>query len=229
MNLALLPGMDGTGSLFEPFVACAPGGYKMTPLSLRQEPYLSYADQAEHLLSRIGDEDTIIVAESYSGRVAYEIAQQKVANIKHIVFAASFLTRPSALARIAPLLPPQLLKSGAVPSPILGKLAFGRARTGALTDHLRESLAKVDSAVLRHRLRQISTLQLPERKIDIPCTYIRPGDDRLVSPQAVEVFKNICVELTIREVEGSHFILQTNPRECWKIVREIAQPPESGH
>ncbi|MCW8128242.1 alpha/beta fold hydrolase [Microbulbifer halophilus] len=228
MNILLLPGMDGTGSLFEPFVACVPGGYKVTPLSLRQEPCLSYADQAAHALSRIGDDDTIIVAESYSGRIAYEIAQKQISNIRHIVFAASFLTKPSALARIAPLLPPQLLKSGLVPSPIIGKLAFGRASTRALTDRLKESLGKVDNAVLRHRLRQVSTLQVPGQKIDIPCTYIRPKDDKLVSPRAAEFFKSVCPDLAIREVEGSHFVLQSNPRECWEVIQKVAQPLIAG-
>ncbi len=220
--------MDGTGSLFEPFVACAPSGYEVTPLPLRQEPYLSYMDQAEHILSGIGSEDIIIVAESYSGRIAYEIARKQIANIRHIVFAASFLSGPSALARIAPLLPPQILKSRVIPSPILGKLAFGRARSKALTALLKESLNKVDNSVLHHRLKQISKLRLPDRKIDIPCTYIRPRSDRLVSPRAIKTFKKVCPDLAIRELEGCHFILQTNPHECWKIVQKIARLLISG-
>ncbi|MFC6631843.1 alpha/beta fold hydrolase [Microbulbifer taiwanensis] len=124
MNLALLPGMDGTGLLFEPFLVHAPASFKVTPLSLRQDPHLSYADQAEHILSKLESENTIIVAESYSGRVAYEIAQLQPERIKHIVFAASFLSRPSTLAGIASLLPLQLLKNGFTPSAIIGRVAF---------------------------------------------------------------------------------------------------------
>ncbi len=215
--------MDGTSLLFEPLIAHVPAGFKVTPLSLRQEPYLSYTDQAEHILSKIESENTIIVAESYSGRVAYDIAQIQPERIKHIVFAASFLTRPSTLARIAPFLPLQLLKNGIIPSPIIGRLAFGRDRSNRLTELLEASLHQVDTAVLRHRLKQISTLQIPTKTIEIPCTYIRARSDNLVSAKAVESFKDICSNLTIREVAGSHFILQTNPRACWKAIREIAQ------
>jgi len=215
--------MDGTGLLFEPFMAYAPAGFKVIPLSLRQEPHLSYSDQAEHILSKIGSGKTVIVTESYSGRVAYEIAQKSPERIKHIVFAASFLSRPSALARLAPLLPLQLLKSGITPSPIIGRLAFGRDRSDRLTELLEESLHQVDNTVLRHRLKQVSTLQLPAKKIEIPCTYIRAKSDNLVSSKAVESFKEICPNLSIKEVEGGHFILQTNPRDCWQAIREIAQ------
>ncbi len=55
MKIVLLPGMDGTGVLFEPFLELTPAGIEVISLPLIQSPKYDYADHAKHVMSQIGD------------------------------------------------------------------------------------------------------------------------------------------------------------------------------
>ena len=46
LKIVLLPGLDGTGKLFAPFLKIAPAGIELLPIKLVQKP-ISYKEQAE--------------------------------------------------------------------------------------------------------------------------------------------------------------------------------------
>lgn len=223
MKVVLIPGMDGTAILFDPLVEQAPAGVEVLRLSLVQSPDTGYQEQARDVIARIGEEPIILVAESYSGMIAYQMLRMECKNIRHVVFAASFISRPSWMAAIARYAPVAVLKSRTIPKSLVGKVLFGRFSSDALVDSFYRSLLSVESGVISHRLRQIATLEEPTIPIKVPCTYIRPRSDRLVSKRSIEPFKNLCEKLSICEVEGTHFVLQTNPQACWQIIQRAGE------
>ena len=223
MKVVLIPGMDGTGFLFAPFIEVAPAGIEVISLPLLQRADADYDDQAKHIIASIGEEPIVLVAESYSGMVAYSMLKMGLPNIRHIVFAASFLGRPSALALWARHIPVALLKSNIVPKFILSKLLFGHFRKEKLVSLFDKALHAVSSETLSFRLNQIAMLPNPSIPIDIPCTYIRPTGDNLVSNRAIKVFQRLCRNLEIKEVDGTHFVLQTNPEMCWLVIQDVIE------
>lgn len=219
MKVVLIPGMDGTAILFDPLIAQAPVGAEIVRLPLIQSSDAGYQEQASDVISRIGQEPVVLVAESYSGMVAYQMLAMECKNIKHVVFAASFISRPSWMAAIAGYAPVAFLKSRMIPKSVVGKILFGQFSSDSLVESFYRSLLSVENKVISHRLRQIATLQEPTIPIKVPCTYIRPRGDRLVSKRSIEPFRNLCEKLSVCEVEGTHFVLQTNPQACWQIIQ----------
>ncbi len=219
MKVVLIPGMDGTGMLFDPFIESAPDGVEVITVPLLQDSAAGYVDQAQHVIDRIGNEPIVLVAESYSGMVAYSMLKIGCENIRHIIFAASFISSPSWMASIAKYFPVSAIKSKIVPSAIMGKFLFGRYSTPSLIAQFYGALNHVTNDVLSHRLNQIATIACPDTTIEIPCTYIRPKGDKLVSKGALEPFQRLCHKLTVHEVDGAHFVLQTNPKQCWQLIQ----------
>ena len=48
--------------------------------------------------------------------------------------------------------------------------------------------------------------------------YIQASNDKLVSSKSVNVFEDVMDNLSVYKVKGPHFILQTNPSACTKII-----------
>jgi surfactin synthase thioesterase subunit len=57
---------------------------------------------------------------------------------------------------------------------------------------------------------------------NIAATYFQAKHDNLVSKKSVEVFKKVYANLTHKTIEGSHFVLQTNPKDSLREVLAIA-------
>src|SRR5829696_4757703 len=89
-TLILLPGMDGTGDLFRPFMDIVPPGWPCRTVSyptdriLRYDELLTVAER--HLC---GERDVVVVAESFSGPLALRLACGRPAQVKAVVLVAS--------------------------------------------------------------------------------------------------------------------------------------------
>ena len=89
--LILLPGMDGTGILFEPILSLIPTEVTHEVIPLHKFDSDLPCEQACELATYLGtDEEVIIFAESYSGLIAYELCKLKRNNIKHVFLRQVF-------------------------------------------------------------------------------------------------------------------------------------------
>src|SRR2546428_5237260 len=94
-HLVLLPGLDGTGELFAPFLNCLNNHFTSSVVTYPRDKVLNY----QQLIPRIRevipwDVPYTLVAESFSGPLALQFAAVQPENIKAIVLAASFATNP---------------------------------------------------------------------------------------------------------------------------------------
>ena len=220
-KIVLLPGMDGTGILFEPFLECAPDDVDISFIKLPQNKDYKYTDYAKYISQQIGSDPTIIVAESYSGMIAYELLHTQKCDIRHILFAASFLSRPTKLAALLKPIPIQLLRLFLKFRFMIGFVLFGRYKTSKLLDLFYQALSDIPDSTLKNRINQVANLEIPKNIIKIPCSYIRPANDNLVSKTAINIIESKCDTLDRYDVDGTHFILQTNPKDCWHIIKRI--------
>ena len=133
MKIILLPGLDGTGLLFEPFEAITPAGFSVDVLPLDQMIGQDAASQAERFESVLPDEPFILLAESYSGLVAYELLQRTgYKNLLHVIFVASFLRAPTKLANLATYLPASFIDNQFLLEKVASRLVFGKYRSDEL-------------------------------------------------------------------------------------------------
>ena len=219
MRVILLPGMDGTGILFKPLVEKLPGDIETEVISYPPNEKLSYTQLAEYVIKKLpAQDDYLLVAESFSGPIAFLIAQKRPSNLKSIIFVASFLHSPRRFLNAIKLLPLTIFFHLPIPNFIIKGVLFGKGMQDEVTLLFKESLRQVSKKVLAFRFREIANLSLSLKSVGIHCSYIQATNDKLVPPSNLEAFKKVIQDITVVPVSGPHFILQANPVACAEVI-----------
>lgn len=77
MKVVLLPGLDGTGILFKPLTDVLSKDIDYLVISYPADRNLNYQELVEYVMGQLPKEDFILVGESFSGPIAYQIALRK--------------------------------------------------------------------------------------------------------------------------------------------------------
>lgn len=222
MKIVLLPGLDGTGLLSQPFLKEVPLTCDVLVVPLNQKSGLDVAAQAEYIESILPQGPFLLIAESYSGRVAYELIRRaENRDIVHVVFVASFLRNPSPVSFLARHIPKYFLRQKFLTKHIASRLAFGADTNPAISERFSDSLSSVPVEVLKTRIREVSEMKPPTTKIMIPSTYIQAASDYLVSRKSLMDFEVLCEQFESTRIAGTHFLMQTNPCGVWEIIENI--------
>lgn len=221
MKVILLPGLDGTGLLFNELLAFLPDDVDYDVVVLDELVGNSIIEHAQMLASRYDDsEELLVVAESFSGRLAYELALLIPQQIKHLIFVASFISRPIGIASIAHYLPSFALTDKPLNRFMLKLLGFANLCRDKQLNAVFKSLSIAEFSNLRWRLRQISKMRKVTRKLSVGATYIRPSKEYLVGINAVNHIEETFQSFDMRVLDGGHFIAQYQPQQCAQIILE---------
>lgn len=229
-KLILLPGLDGTGRLFDDFAAALSGSIDCTIVQYPNNADDSYEDLAEFAASFIPEnEPCYLLAESFSGPVGVLLANRH-ANVQGLVFACAFVRNPHpALAFARPLVALLPIQNG--PSRLKSALTLGQWQTPALREKVHNAVACTPEGVLRERLRQVLAVDVRDqaRKIRVPVLSIKASHDRLVPARTFEQLAQCVPQAQLAEIEGPHFILQVKPRECAQAVEKFIKKVDREH
>jgi pimeloyl-[acyl-carrier protein] methyl ester esterase len=224
MKLVLLPGLDGTGLLFEPLLKELPEDIAVKvlryPDDAARQSYAALADYVEAAVKRQGE--FVLLAESFAGPIAFELAKRAPANLKGVIFVSSFLRCPSFTVRFwSRLLPLKWILNRKSPPAFAGRFLLGT--------HVNEWLQKiwfvvqeVGSHLLLRRIRTVRKLRYKPAKITVPCAYISARHDLLIPPKNIQAFRQCCADLKVYLLSGPHCILLAQTKECAAlVVREM--------
>ncbi|CAK8713820.1 Pimeloyl-ACP methyl ester carboxylesterase [Candidatus Electrothrix laxa] len=227
MQIILLPGMDGTGILFRPFVQelaqhISEDIFQKITVQVISYPCdqkLSYGELIDYVRSRLpAEEEVILVAESFSGPIGYALAAEQPNMIQAVIFVATFLSPPKGLVWMMPSHLMALVMKIPLPAFLLKQILFEQNVTDETVILFKDALRKVKRTVLATRMDEITNLHLEKQVLEIPCSYIRAKNDRLISGSHVDEFRSIAPQLTVSEISGPHFIMQARHRECVQVA-----------
>ncbi|RKZ53699.1 MAG: hypothetical protein DRR16_05245 [Candidatus Parabeggiatoa sp. nov. 3] len=219
MKLVLLPGLDGTGDLFKPFIEVLPDDIETLVVSYPPNLKLSYLELVKFVMEQLPNEDYILLGESFSGPVAYQIALLEPNGLKSVIFVATFLDNPSRLLlRIFNRLPASVIFALPIPDFLIKSLMLGSDANRWTIDLFKQSINKVVAGVLSFRLQEINKLHGTKTLCKTRAIYIQATDDKLVPKKCVDGFKKMFDGIVLFQVKGPHFILQTSPVACTEIV-----------
>lgn len=223
MKILLLPGLDGTGLLFDSLLQYFPESIDYETISLDSLESDSYIGQAAEIAEKITVENVVIVGESYSGRIAFELCKIWKEKVAATVYLASFISRPSFLSYFAKLIPVTATESNMFSKVFLHLVGFNLRGAQDVVNPVFYSLAKANKLKLKKRLANIANLSDPDSVVDCPAIYIRPTTDFLVSFHAVKIL--LAAHASAYEVKlvGGHFIAQSSPAECAAIICNVAK------
>lgn len=222
MKLVLLPGMDGTGALFDDFLSAC-GDIEHLIIPLPQSGPQDYFSLAAQIKEKLPNQDFLLLAESFSGPIAAQLAFDAIPHLKGVVFVGSFLSAPNKLMLLfARLLPVKWLFKLPFNEFALRNLMLGENANAALIEKFRTTVASVPKATLNTRIQSMQRLRLPEgSSTQIPAFYIGGDSDRLVKSSKVAEFRQRFPKLEHYILEGPHFLMQANPAACRHQVINI--------
>ncbi|WP_444897581.1 alpha/beta fold hydrolase [Microbulbifer sp. EKSA008] len=223
MKVLLLPGLDGTGTLFSGLSKALPKQWTTETICLSKLPGDSYLTQAQSIAKSFLNEKTHIIAESYSGRIAYELSLLAPEKILSITFIASFISSPSLLSKAAQLAPISLIDCPSLTKITLNFFGFNGKGSDILIDSTYNALLNTNRGKLKQRLHNIASISQPSQRLEIPAVYIRPDRDRLVSKKAVIDISAIYINLNVIDIPGGHFIAQAHPNKVARIIMNFAE------
>jgi len=223
LAIALLPGLDGTGLLFGPFLDARPTDVRVSVVTYPPDRFLSKAEVVDEAARQIPrDRDVVLVAESFSGPIAAELLRRRPPNVRGAVFAASFLSPPRpVLLKIAGLLPARAFAGARATIWLRKRLALGWDVSPETYRLFQQAQRTVAPAVLAGRLRILRDLKPPPDPIDLPACYIQAARDRLVPARCADDYRAAFPNLHFARLDGPHLILQARPRDCWRVVSEF--------
>nr|BFD42144.1 hypothetical protein FFPRI1PSEUD_36430 [Pseudomonas sp. FFPRI_1] len=215
-RLVLLPGMDGTGSLFEPLLQALGPDWPVQVLSYPDDQPLDYPQLLERVLQQIPqDQPFVLVGESFSGPLAVSLAARRPANLRGLVLCCSFVCNPRpALAPLKPFL--RFLPLQRLPLWPLDALLLGRFSTEPLRRALAKAIAQPAAHVLQARLQAVIAVDVRQALglSEVPLLYLRARADRLVPPSACALIRQLRKDARWVEIDAPHCLLQAAPAEA---------------
>lgn len=230
-RVLLLPGLDGTGELFAPFVERAPAGVTVEAARLPAQliEYPALADWAAGALRL--DEQTVLVAESFAGPLAILVAARvrlaAVALVNTWIVSPyartwNWLIRPWAF-RVPP------------PKRVLRARMLGDTASDALVTRARDVVASVPPAVMAGRLRAMLSADVRREAAEVsrggtPLVVLHGDGDGLVPRRSVtHVEEAVPVRPTVIHLAGPHLLLQVEPEASWRALAPWLGPTSGAH
>jgi len=222
--ILLLPGLDGTARLFEPFMAAAPSGLAFCALALPQDRPRRYDELADWVIAQLPSEPVALVAESFSGPLALLVAD-RAPNVAKVALCASFVQAP--LPRLMTRLPSPLLR---MPLPVAFLQAFLTGGNARLAAAVQSATSSVPHRVLASRIAAVGDVDVtPElARYRRPLLWLRAERDRLIPARCTTPARAIRPEATYADVDAPHLLLQAQPHLAWRALLPFLSASQDG-
>jgi pimeloyl-ACP methyl ester carboxylesterase len=213
LTIVLLPGMDGSGAFFSPSIEALGSSVATQIISYPPDQAMNYAQLTQFVEQSLPkDSPYVLLGESFSDPIAVSIAAVKPAGPQAIILVCSFVCPPilipKAFRNIVSQFPIHL-----IPNKVVSRYLLGAYATKEVATRLGIAMAKVGVGVWRARLLSILNVNVKKElsEIDVPFLYLRATQDKIVPKSASELISLLKPSIIVTEIEGPHFILQTNP------------------
>ena len=219
VNALVLPGLDGTDSLLDGFRQSAPSTHRVEVLSLCDNPLIGYSELCDRFSDTIESAGSCtLIGESFSGPLAILLAHRHPNIVRHLVLVATFATTP--MPRFASLIPWSLVFRLPMPRFVARRYLAGQNQE--LIAQLRDAVRIQSPKTLARRMRVLADVDVTSEltELECPITYIRPTADKLVSNFHMQTISKLNERVRIRQIDGPHLILQSQPQLAWKHIMD---------
>ncbi len=221
----LLPGIDGSGRLFAPLLAAEPRGLAPEVVPYPPDRLLGYDALAALVRERLPAGPFLLVAESFSGPLAVQLAAERPPGLAGLVLAATFLHRP-----LDALLHPVRGLVGAglfglpMPALLVRHLMAGHDAPRLLVSEVQAAVAAVSPAVLAHRAAEALRVDVREdfTRVSVPILWLAPTGDRLIRTGAADEALALRPDVELVRLASPHMVLQRCPHASLAHIEELA-------
>jgi pimeloyl-ACP methyl ester carboxylesterase len=229
--IVLLPGLDGTGTLFADFIAALGKDFSPIVVSYPNDQDLNYHALEEWVRARLPvNQAYLLLGESFSGPIAVSIAASHPPGLIGVILSCSFVRNPvpafHPLKRTLGLLPVKNKLTISVFARLLAGKSSARVRK-----EMRQALEHVAAHTVRTRLRAVLETDYSDKlkQINVPILYLKASQDRVVPARAIRHILALVPSVQVVTFKGPHLLLQALPDEVATIVRNFSVQLTSNH
>jgi len=230
-TLLLLPGLDGTGMIFEPLLTHLPAEIDAQVVRYPADRTMSFQEHVDFARKRLPRKKPfVLLAESFSGPVGLQLLAEPPSNLIGVVFVATFAHHPSPFLLDAGRLLPQGLLLKLFSTTLFSRFfCLGGASKDAV-NIFHEALASVKLKVLSQRLQIIAELPPPpQTTFAKPCLYLQASNDRLVPSRALAPLQKHLPQLQVEQLSGPHIILLAQPEAGARLISNFIANLTASH
>jgi pimeloyl-[acyl-carrier protein] methyl ester esterase len=221
-SIILLPGLDGTGDLFDPLLAVIPRSIRSRIISYPIDQALSYDGLLSFIEDQLHDEqEMVLLGESFSGPLALRFAEKYPSRIKAIVLCASFISSPA----------PQWLRHFVHPllfrlpllTFVVRRFLLGLNASDFWVRKVKRTIRRIRPEVFAHRLKEVLSLECSDflKTCPGPILYLAASHDALVSLTCAKQIQAIRPDVSVRILNGPHLLLQIQPVASWREIERF--------
>ena len=220
-TVVLLPGMDGTGRLYDRLKEELEPGVPVQVVGYPADAPLAYDALVDRVVAALPDGPCVLFAESFSGPIGVRVVARGLPQVKALILCATFVRPPvpRGLARVG------AMTAGVLPTtpPRFGVQALMTGSAPAVVRDVRHAMARVEPAVLQARIDAVATVDVRSdlTAVGVPVTYIRATRDRLVGTRSLQEIQALRPELEVVELDGPHLIAQVRPLRVAEVIRDV--------
>jgi pimeloyl-[acyl-carrier protein] methyl ester esterase len=218
----LLPGLDGTGTLFADLISELPPTLSVKIARYPTQQFLSYSELVPYVQELVSNSGPfLLVAESFSTPLAASLAATHPPNLAGLVMCAGFITNPAgSWSLLVRALARPLLFRLSPPSWVLELFLIGTNPPSALEAGVRQALQLVNPGVLAWRVREVLDCDAREdlARTESPIMYIRAEGDRLVRVESFREIRRLRPDTKLASLRGPHLLLQSEPRKAAETI-----------
>ena len=229
-HLVLLPGLDGSGHLFDPLLSVLPPTFEASVVRFPVDRPISQSDILGCIRSVIPwDHPYVVVAESSAGPHALKFVEAQRQGIRAVVLCASFVTNPTAPASArSPLKWATSLLSKpwydkVLTAELVRQNLLGEDAPDNLVEKTTETLRALKPEVWSSRVQSILSADARQELLacEKPILYLQPTEDKFVLSTALEEIRRLKPSVKTATIKGPHALLQRNPREALEAIRSF--------
>lgn len=221
-EIVLLPGLDGTGDLFDRVVPHLAREFTVNVVRYPPDATLGYAGYVERVRHEIGSRPVYVLGESFSGPVAVLVARQLGRQVQGIVLAATFVKNPlpqwfiRILARADP---------SATPRNIRDALLMGHYGDQELRNKVEDIVRALSRPVRAARLRAVAEVDVRGdlMQLECPILALHGRDDWLVRKAPMQRAIGAKGRARMIVFPAAHMLLQTRPAEAATEIIEFTR------
>jgi pimeloyl-ACP methyl ester carboxylesterase len=215
----MYPGLDGTGLLFQQAAEVCPDNLETQVQALPNNESLDYRELADRLVGNLPQSGPfILLAESFSGPLALELAARQPPGLVAVVLVATFVVPPKRGGLT--FLPWSFIFRFSPPIFIIRRYLVGSRASPEVLDILKTIPRLVAPEVMAFRIRLVSSVDSRNalRSCPVPILYLQASEDRLVPERSLLEILRVRPDVEHRQIDSPHFVMQICPKEAWKLL-----------
>ena len=219
-TLVMLPGLDGTGLVFDPLLKHLSAGIEAQVVRYPADRVMSFQEHVNFARKQLPRKKPfVLLAESFSGPIGLQILSDPPDNLKGVLLVATFARHQTPFFLDAGLYLPQKLILNLFTKSFLGRFfCLGSAPSEAV-DIFQNALKSVALSVLSNRLKILAELPPPPAiSFSGPCLYLQAKNDRMVPKRATAPLQQALPQLQIKQLPGPHITLLAHPETGAQII-----------